>query len=138
MSCLSSSLRDIFVLLGVRFVFLVLFVLIFERYFCPSWGEIFLSSSCLEGYCLLWGQIFLSLSLEDIFVLMKKYMVNFNHQFHSSALTEEHSSALRHEKGVQARLELGCSVIEGQMEGRAGIGGRAPVEALEAEEAVGS
>ena len=69
---------------------------------------------------------------------MTKYMVYFNHQCHFSDLTEEHSSALRHEKGVQARLEVGCSDIEEGMVGRAGIGGRAPVEALEAEEAVGS
>ena len=69
---------------------------------------------------------------------MTKYMVYFNHQYHSSDLTEEHSSALRREKGVQARLEVGCSDIEGGTEGRAGIGGRAPVEASEAEEAMGS
>ena len=58
----------------------------------------------------------------------------FNSQFHSSALTEEHSSALRREKGVPARLEVECSDIEG----REGIGGQARAEALEAEEAAGS
>ena len=77
-----------------------------------------------------YGESFVfTLSLEDIFVLITSYET---HQFHSSALTEDHLSVLRLEKGVQAH-PVGCSDIEGQMEA---IGGPARMEALEAEVAM--
>ena len=71
-------------------------------------------------------------------------MGRYPFQLYSLALTEEHWSALRLEKGVQAH-PLGCSDIEERimgrrMEGQQGviIGEQAPVEALEVEVAMGS